>query len=195
MTPRDRRALLVGGAVAAVAWLGLRGVPAAVREIQARRSELAAKRALLARIRAEIREGATLTDSVPALERQVVALAPKILTGQREAEALTDLTGRVSTAASAHKVKLVRTVPVPDSARAGHLRRVAVRASLEGDTEGTLGTVGQLARGSAVLSISDVVIAAGDPGPPPTAPEVLQSELVLRGWYVERPSRSAGAKP
>ncbi|HEU4648239.1 MAG TPA: type II secretion system protein GspM [Gemmatimonadales bacterium] len=195
MTPGDRRALLLGGAVAIVGWLGLRGVPWALREVQSRRSELAGKQALLARIRDDIRDAASLADSAPAVERRVLALAPKVLSGQSEAEALSDLTARVSAAATAHKAKLIRTVPLADSAHAGRLRRVALRAVLEGDATGLLGALGQLEQGATVLTVSELAIAASDPGSGSAAPEVLQGDMLVRGWYVERLLSSRRGKP
>jgi hypothetical protein len=194
MTPRDRRALVIGGAVVAAALLALRAVPWGVRELESRRDALAAKRGLLVRVTSDLRDAEWLADSAPQVERQVVALAPRVLSGAREAEAVADLVGQVSRVASEHKLKLVRTVPVPDRERAGPLRRAALRASLEGDTRGTLGMLAALAAGTPVLTVREIRITASDPRSPPPGPEVLQSDLVVRAWYVQRRD-APGDKP
>jgi hypothetical protein len=195
MTPRDRRALVIGGAVVAAAFLALRAVPWGVRELESRRDALAAKHALLARVRADLRDAEWLADSAPEVERQVVALAPRVLNGGREPEAVADLVGQVSRVASEHKLNLVRTVPVPDSERAGRLRRAAVRASLEGDTRGTLAMLAALAAGTPVLTVREIRITASDPRSVPSVPEVLQSDLVVAAWYVEGGEAATGPKP
>ena len=99
---------------------------------------------------------------------------------------LTDLTGRLDVAAEAHQLRVARTGAIPDSVHAGSLRRVSVRAELEGDTRGTLEFLGALAHGPALLGVSDIRIVAADPASPASAAEVLRTELTVRGWYLAR---------
>lgn len=193
MTPRDRRALMIGGAIAAAAVLGFRVVPWCTHEMRARREALAGRRMLLARVRADIRDAGRLTASAPAVEQRLVALAPRILTGRREADALADLSGRLEAAAAQQKVRLLRTTPVPDSTRVGSLRRAVIRASLEGDTRGTLALLGRLERQHAALRVTELMLTAVDPASAANKPEVLRSELIVRAWYVE--GRADGAAP
>lgn len=193
MTPRDRRALIVGAGVAATALLALRGVPWVVGDLQARRQRLVARQVLLARTQAQIRDAEVLGDSAPVIERRLVALAPHLLAGHREADAVADLSGRLSAAAANQRVRVIRTAPVPDTVRVGRLRRVTLQASLEGDARGTLGVLARLERGPAAIAVADLRLTALDPASPVTAPEVIAEDVVIRGWYLTTGlSRGAG---
>lgn len=184
MTTRDRRALAVGLGVVLAAMVGLRGLPWAVREIRNRRDRLAARRELLVRTQAEIRAARGLGDSARGLESALVALAPQVLLGRRETDAVADLAKRVGIAATAERIRVVRTVPVPDSGRVGRLRRVSVQASLEGDTGEMLGALARMERSGSPVGVADVRLTAIDAFSPATNPEVVEGEILVRGWYV-----------
>jgi hypothetical protein len=188
MTPRDRRAVVLGGAVCLSALLLLRGVPWAVRAAASAVASLHARAELLARAEAELREAPVLVDSARVLQARITALAPRILVGDREAEVVTDMAGRLGVLAEQNRVRLGRTAAIADSLHAGPLHRISLRASVEGDARGTLGFAGGLARAPALLDLAELRIIAADPGSPPAAPEVLRSELTVRGWYLVRDS-------
>ena len=194
MTPRDRRALVAGAGMAAAAFLGLRVVPWAVRDLQGRRERLAARRELLIRTREQIRDAQALADSAPAIERRLVALAPAVLTGRRGADAVTDLLGRLSRAAADQRVRLVHSGAAADTVRVGRLARVTVQASLEGDARGVLGVLAGLERGPAAAVVADVRFTALDPLSPPTAAEVIATDVVIRGWFVVAEPSSGAAE-
>jgi len=78
-----------------------------------------------------------------------------------------------------------RTEALADSAYAGRARRVSLRATLESDTAGLLGLLRALAGGPAVLMIGDLRVAADAPLAP-AAPELLHTEITVRGWYLPR---------
>src|ERR687888_267177 len=119
MTERDRRALLLGGAIVLGAVLLLRVLPWGVRRVLAAEAELRDRGALLARARADLAEAALLRDSAAALSQALVGLAPKLLSGATPAEAAADLSGRINLAASQSAAKLERVDQVPDSGVAG----------------------------------------------------------------------------
>jgi hypothetical protein len=187
---RDRRALGAGVLVCVAAALLLRGLPWVVRTALSARERLEARASLLARAEEDLRMIPVLEDSARALRSRLAELAPKILTGGREAEARADLTERLSVAAEAQRVRVARTDAVPDTVHAGQLRRVSIQAELEGDSAGMLGLLSALSRGPALLRVAELRVLAVNPTSPETAPEVLQTELTLRGWYLE-----GGARP
>src|SRR5881397_161499 len=119
MTARDRRALVVGGLIVAVAFLLLRVLPWTVRSALAAEAGLRQRAALLARARADLAEASGLRDSAVQLGHALVGLAPKILSGNSVAEAVADLSGRVNLAASRNQAKLERVDPLTDSTVAG----------------------------------------------------------------------------
>lgn len=186
MTGRDRRALVLGGAVVLTALLGLRVLPWTVRKAAAAERGLRERAALLARARADLSETALLRDSAAVLTRAVVRLAPKLLSGDTPAEALADLSGRLNLAASRNQAKLERTDQLADSASAGRLRRVRTRAALESDIRGVVGFLRSVELGDAVLSVEELRIVAPDPSSGDRVPEVLRVEVTVVGWFLEK---------
>jgi hypothetical protein len=186
VTTRDWRALTFGGVVVLLAIVTTRVIPAGWRSASQSVSELQIRTDLLARERAEIRDATALEDSGAKIKTRVVALAPRILPGNGPAEAMANLTNRVSVAAASQRVRIERTTPIGDSIAAGALRRVSLRVAITGDTRGTLGLLAALARGPVVLTAYDLRIVAPDPGTSSNVAEALQSEFTLRGWYQQR---------
>jgi len=185
VTERDRRALLLGGAVTVGAVMLLRVLPWTVRSALAAEAMLRERAVLLERARANLAGASGLRDSAAALGVALVGLAPKILSGGTASEATADLSGRVNLAVSGHQAKLERADPVPDSTRAGRLRRATVRAAFECDVRGLAGVLQALELGKAPLAVRELHVVAVDPGSPDRNPEVLRVELVVAGWYLQ----------
>ena len=195
MTPRDQRAVLWGGTVVVGAVLVLRVLPWSARGAVAATSQLRARALLLGRARTDLAEATLLRDSAATLSQALVRLAPKLLSGGSTAEATADLSGRLNLAASRSAAKLERVDQVPDSAMAGRLRQVRLRATLESDIRGCVGVLRALGRDEAALMVSEVRIAAVDPNSPNQAPERLRVEVTIGGWFIVRPpDAQRGAK-
>jgi hypothetical protein len=189
--PKDRRALLIGAGIVAGAVLALRGVPAVWSALASRRETLSAQRELLARAEMDVLQAAVLEDSGAVIRNKVLGLAPRLLSGTREADATADLTLRLKQAARDNRMRIERTSSLPDSAGAGGLRPASLRAALEGDSRGTLGMLGALARGRVALTTTDLRITAANPAAAGAVAELLKVEVTVRGWYLPRaePSR------
>jgi len=190
MTERDRRALVLGGAVLAGAVLLLRVLPWGVRSALAAEVGLQQRAALLARAHADLADANGLRDSAVALGQALVGLAPKILSGNSVAEAVADLSGRVNLAASRNQTKLERVDPLTDSTVAGRLHRAALRAAFECDIRGLVGLLQALSLGKAALAVRELRVTAVDADSPEKSPEVLRVELTVGGWFLE--ARDAG---
>jgi len=190
MTARDRRALVVGGLIVAVAFLLLRVLPWTVRSALAAEAGLRQRASLLARARADLAEASGLRDSAVQLGHALVGLAPKILSGNSVAEAVADLSGRVNLAVSRNQGKLERVDPQTDSAIAGRLHRVGLRAAFECDIRGLVGVLQALTFGKAALAVRELRVTAVDAGSADKNPEVLRVEVAVAGWYLE--DRNAG---
>ncbi len=192
MTRRDRRALIVGGATVLTAVLAFRVLPWCIGRVLAEERDLREKRILLVRARADLADAPLLRDSAGVLTRAVVGLAPKLLSGDMPAEALSDLSGRLNLAASRNQAKLERTDQLADSMAAGRLRRIRVRTALESDIRGVMGFLRAIEGSDAVLSIEDIRIVAADPGSGEQVPEVLRVEVTVTGWFLaQREKREA----
>ncbi len=192
MTERDRRALVVGGATVLGAILLLRVLPWSVRRVLAAETELRDRAALLARTRADLAAAAVLRDSASTLGQALVRLAPRLLSGSTAAEATADLSGRLNLGASRNQAKLERVDQMPDSAMAGRLRRVRLRATLESDVRGVRGVLRAVELNEAALSVSEVRIVPTDPTSADRAPEVLRLEVTVTGWFLEERKREKG---
>jgi hypothetical protein len=179
---RNRRTMAFGTGVLLVAWLGLHAIPAAAAWMRDKRDTLEARQALLDRLEAELAGVDALGDTAKVLQARVIGLAPRILSGASTAEAVNDLVGRVRLATNRSRVKLTRTDLLPDSAVAGRLRRVGVRAGFEGDAQGIVATLRALEADPAALVLDDFRILALNPENGENVAEVLRVEFTVRGW-------------
>jgi len=189
MTPRDRRALLVGGITVAGAVLGLRVLPWAVRHATGARTVLGERATLLARTREEMASLPTLRDSAAVLSQALVALAPQVLSGTSPAEAGADLSGRMNLAASRAPAKVERLDPLPDSSGEGRLGRVRVHAALETDVRGLIALIRAIDAGDEVLKLDELRVEAREPGTVQRGPEILKVEITVSGWYIRPRSK------
>ena len=184
MTATDRRAVILGGGVVLAALLLLRVLPWTVRSALAAEAGLRERAALLARARADLADAAVLRDSAVELGQALVGLAPKILSGNTVAEAVSDLSGRVNLAASGHQAKLERVDPMADSTVAGRLHRATLRAAFACDVRGLAGVLQALEFGKTALSVRELRVTAIDAGFLDKNPEMLRVEMTVTGWYL-----------
>jgi len=185
VTPRDRRALLLGGCVVIGAVLGLRVLPWAVRRVTAAHALLRERATLLARTREEMASLPTLRDSAAVLSQALLALATQVLSGSTSAEAGADLSGRMNLAASRAPAKVERLDPLPDSSGDGRLGRVRVHAALETDVRGLIALMRAIDTGDEVLKLDELRVEAPEPGTLPRGPEILKVEITVSGWYIK----------
>jgi len=188
MTPRDRRALLIGGAIVLGAVLVLRVVPSGVRSVLALRTRTLERVETLARVRDALAAAPALRDSLTEALGAVVALAPRLVDGRSSAEASASLSALVSLVARRHAVRLVRLDPLPDSA-AGAFRRVAVHAELEGDVRGLTRFLRAIETGDPLLTVPALAIHASDPFKQSPGPEALRAEVQVMGFFLPREGR------
>jgi type II secretion system (T2SS) protein M len=190
VTPRDRRALIIGGGVVLAAVVLLRVLPATLRNVSDARALLRERAALLARSRDETGSLLKLRDSATVLSQALVALAPYLLSGSIEAEAAADIAGRVNIIASRAPAKVERLDPIRDSSSVGRLARVRLHAALETDVRGLVAVLKAIDSGDEVLLLEELHVEAPQAGSVERGPEILKVEVTVSGWYI-RP-RDAG---
>lgn len=188
MTPRDRRAVILGTAILGISVVGLRVLPAAGRWVAALRSAAREERALLRRAQSVLGARSAVADSLHRALNAIVALAPRLVEGHTQAESQAGLTSLVSMEAGRHALKVVRLDPLPDSAT-GVFMRVALRAELEGDIAGVVGLVRRIETSDPTLSATGLRISALDPASGKRVPEVLRVEMNVAGYYLPRAAR------
>jgi hypothetical protein len=184
VSPRDRRALIAGGAAVGLAILIVKLGPWAWRTVMEQRAELEARAGLLERMRADVRSADRLEDSGVVVKGRLATLAPKLLTGRTSAEATADLGARLVAAAVRHRVRVSRADPVIDSTERWGIGRVALRATLESDTRGVFELLDAVGREPAVLVIDGLAITVADPHVSGDRPELVRTDLTVRGWFV-----------
>lgn len=185
MTPRDRRALILGAGAVLSAVVALRVLPWAVRSVIALRAEAAERVEMLARADEVLAGAPAVRDSLARAFGEVVALAPRLVDGHTAAEAQASLAGLVSLAASGHRLRVMRLDPLPDSV-AGAFGRVALHAELEGDVAGLTRFLKAIEVGDPLLTIPVLSIQAADPVGRPNAAEQLKVEATIAGLYLPR---------
>jgi hypothetical protein len=187
MNPRDRRALLIGGA-AILAALGLKVGAVGVRVARARLDEARQAAALGARARMLVAEGPAGQRLLQERAKAIVDLAPLLLSGASGVEAAATLAGEINVLAARHRVAISRLDPVPDSTSAG-FTRIEVRLQAESDLTGLYGFIHAVETGPLLLSFTDLAITAQDGAAPV---ERLRLEGAVRGWMVGRAGRQTG---
>ena len=187
MTLRDRRALLVGGAVVAGALMVLRVLPWTVAVVGGLRERTSQQFVAASRARTVIAGAPAVRDSLARVLNAIVALASQLVDVHSAAEAQASLSALVSLAASRHGLKVARLDPLPDSP-AGVFNRVMVHAELEGDVAGLAGLLRAVETSEPLLSVVSLAISAPDPYARPNAPEVLHLEIDVSGFYLPRGS-------
>jgi len=184
--PRDRRALLWGGAAVVGAVLVLRVLPWMVRAVTALHVEAVERVQTVARAN-EVLAGAPPTrDTLAQTLGAVVALAPRLIEGRTAAEAQASLSGLVSLAANRHALRVMRLDPLPDSSAEGAFNRVAVHVELEGDVAGLTRFLGAVEKGDPLLTLPALSVQATDPGGRPNAAEQFKIEATVSGLYLPR---------
>jgi hypothetical protein len=180
---RDRAAIARGVSVAVLGIVLLRGLPAGVRRYGGWRERVLSEATLARRSRAAVAGESATRDSLGIALHDFVGLAPRLLAGRTHAEAAATLVSWVTGAASGGALRVRRAESVADSGQ-GTLRRVRVRAELEGDIAGVTRFIGSVERGNPLLSVTTMAITAPDPSARPGAAEVLRLEVTIAGWYV-----------
>ncbi len=187
MTPRDRRALLAGGAVVLVAVLALRVVPAASRYVAGVRLRATEQVLTLARARAALKLAAALQDSFQVAAGELVSLAPILVAGATAAEAAANLTSELSVVADRAGLRVLELNALPDSTR-GTFVPITLRGEFEGDVNGVAQFLAAVERSPVVLSVRSLNVLAGDPMERTPGPERLRAELLITGWRLNRPT-------
>jgi type II secretion system (T2SS) protein M len=194
MTPKDRRALVIGGLVVVGAVMTLRVLPMVWGRAIEAHTMLRERAILLARTRDEMASLPRLRDSAAILSQALIALAPQVLSGPTATEANSDLSARMNLIASRAPAKVERLEALRDSLGNGRLGRVRVHAAVETDVRGLVALLKAIETGDEVLHLEELHVEAPRPDPAERGPEILKVEITVSGWYI-RPRDSVVEKP
>ncbi len=194
MTSRDRRALSIGGGVVLAGLLCFRVLPAVWRGWRAGHEELVAQRELLERADHALGQLDSVESRGARTRQQLIELAPRLVSGQTDAEAQADLNGRLALHANLERTRLLRADPIADSGRVGELHRVRLRLVVESDWSGLVGFLKSVVADPAVLRVTSAAVRGAEVPQMTSGPEVLTGEVEVTGWYLERriPAEAGG---
>jgi hypothetical protein len=187
LSPRDRRTLARGAAVVALVLLLGRGVPAWRRWDAGARAAAAEMAAEAAEAVQTVRLLPASLDSLEARNARLVALGEGVLGGESPAAAGAALASLVSGAAARAGVQLGSLQVRPDTASAGTLMRISVRADGTGDLPAITRMLALLEGGPELLAIRELSLTQPSPGGPGEQPEALRVELSVQGLALLRP--------
>lgn len=190
LSPRDRRALLWGGAITVAALVLAFGLKPYVRELRDTRESLRVQRELLAR------EGAVLSASSrfpAALQRSRGALAEQstpLFGGLDELSATSNLSDHISETALENRVLIQQLDTRNAEALDEGMVALAVDFRAEGDFEGVLHFLNSLERGDKLIRVSALVLTRIDRPAPSGAPdtEVLSVTGTMTGYAAFPPT-------
>jgi len=178
---RDRRVLVIGGAIIAALFAVSRGFPAWRGWVTKQQSSAAEMTAEMARLDAAISMQRALKDSLRSRRSRLTELRAALLHGDSPASSAASLASLVSSAASDAEVRLGAVQVRADSAGKTPLTRVAVRADATGDIRGVTRFLAALEGGTALLSVRELSVSSPAPGAPDSQAEALRVEIVVEG--------------
>jgi hypothetical protein len=179
--PRDRRAVLLGGALLLAAWLALRGVPWTLSRLTLLRARAAVATQTLANARATLAQEPQFRDSLGARAQRLVRWAPRLFAGGTPSEARADVGAWLTAEATRRRVRLTRLDIGGDSA-VSVFTRLTVRVEVEGDVRGLTGWLAALDGGGKLVRVTGLRLSAPDAATPDTRSERLRAEITLVAW-------------
>lgn len=195
LSQRDRRTLLLGGAILAALLVLSRGLPLWSRwsdDAIATAAELADDEA---EARRTVASAGRAGDSLAARSARFRALAPALVDGATPGAAGASLAGLLSGAAAVAGVRVASLQLRPDSASAATFTLLAVRAELVGDARGLAAMLSLLERGPTLIAVRELSINQPEPAAPPERAEMLRVQLLIEALALNRPlapARGAG---
>lgn len=192
LSPRDRRALVIG--IASIGGLVIVGrvVPAwrawehaVVASAEAAARSTARDHVLAANARAT-------HDSLAARTARLTALAPSWLNGDSPASAGAGLAALVTRAATDADMTLGAVDIQSDSVGQNTFAPVHLRVSVSGDVHGLATLLAALDRGPVTLRVASLAVQGSDPAASAQRPEMLHADLAIDALW--RPNAAMGAR-
>lgn len=186
MTPRDRRALIIGVATIGGLVLSARAVPAWWRwrtEVRASAAEAIAQKR---RVEVVVAGFSQSLDSLEARMTRLKRLGPAFLTGATPAEAASMLAGLVGEVARSSLVRLDAIEMRVDTARGRDLPRVRVEAQATADIAGLAALLQGLEKGPTLLAVRQLSVRPQALDAPANQIESLAIRFTVEGLALLR---------
>ena len=186
LSPRDRRALLWGGAIAAAAFVIAFVVKPYFRVLRETRDELTVQRELLARERSVLGAASKFPDVLEQSRTTLADYSTPLFDGADELSATSDLSDHISKTALANRVLIQGLETRKAEALNEGIVALAVDFRAEGDFEGVLHFLNSVERGNKLIHVSSLAIQHLDRPVAPGVPdaEVLSVNGTMTGYGV-----------
>lgn len=184
MTPRDRRALLIGGAVVLATWVSVKVLPGAWHLRHQLQENVAAKSIRLDRLERDIAGLDSLEREAGRVRARLVGLAPRLLAARSHGEAGAELSVVLRTRAETAGARIGRITILPDSAGRGEPMEIRARIECETDAAGLEKLLALLASGDPVLVVGAVRVAAPAPRDRSAVMERLDASIDVGAWWM-----------
>ncbi len=192
LSPRDRRALISGGAIAALAFVFAFAVKPYVRSLVETRDDLRVQRDLLSRERAVLNAANRFPVALQQSRSALAEHSTPLFDGLDELSATSNLSDLISETALANRVLVQQLDTRNAEALDEGMVALAVDVRAEGDFEGVLRFLNSLDRGDKLIRVSALTLTRIDRPAAPGAPdtEVISVSGTMTG-YATFPAKSA----
>lgn len=180
LSARDRRALLVGSALVALALALGRGLPAWLELLESSRSDADQRRRALADARAVIAAEPALRDSLIARRVRYLEVAPALIAAVTPSAMASRLGAIVSAAATNAGVAVSSVVLRADTASSSGFGRPLVRGEARGDISGLTQFLLLIDLGPPLLRVVELTVTQAEPAAVGRAEE-LRIAFVIEG--------------
>ena len=184
MTQRDRRAIVLGAALVALAATA-RILPTVAATVGRTEESVAARADLVRRARRELARGDIVLDSIRLIEAALPRVAHLVMPGDTTADVQRELARRVTMVITNYQARGGRVEALADTTHVSGLSHARILAVWESDIRGVVDVLLALERDSALV-VHSVEVSAVDPAAPPSEPEVLEVRAEVGGWYLRR---------
>jgi hypothetical protein len=145
---------------------------------------------LLAETEALLTSLPILEDSARTLRASIAGLAPRILSGHTAAEAVADLSERLSLLAIRQGSHLETVRALPDTAGSAGLARVGLVVTMHTDAPGLARWLGAIATHPVTLAAQRIRVDAAGGFGTQSEMESFQVETTVTGWYLPHVAKS-----
>ncbi len=187
LSPKDRRALLLGAAIAGSALVFAFGVKPYVRALEATREELHWQRDLLGRERSAVSASKRYPGILETRQSDLARESAPLFDGVDDLSATSDLSDQISQTALTNRVLIQQIETRNSEAMNDGLYAVSIDLRGEGDFEGILHFLNSLETGKKLIRVSRLVLEqATRPGPEGVPqPEVLSLSGTFTGYFAK----------
>lgn len=197
LSVRDRRALVLGAAITASAFVVAFGVKPYMRSLRDTREELHSQRDLLVRERSVLAGSKSYAGALESGQANLAHESMPLFDGADDLSATSDLSDQVSQTALSNRV-LVQQIETRKAETASDgLVAVSVDLRGEGDFEGILHFLNSLERGAKLIRVSRLAIEQVARPAPEGAPqaEVLSLAGTFTGYFAKDASPTDSGAP